>query len=480
MQYEKDPRSRLSNKLCATSSLFVALLVDGIKAAIYRACIQKKWQAHSPMLQGEHIVRCICQAMIAMILLQSLKLSGSPTLYFLLPHNSLLPKVNLSSLHIANMSIHLLLFIQVLILLKRKASKAAKLLLLISFCSYILVACLLWQYNVSLHYYFLLSMFISCYLFNRHEHITLAVAISLQLGLFIIMHHQTSLETLNNESSPTSQGLTYLESIAYINTWVFGISCVICALFVRAILAKNWQQLKKYKATQTLLLTKLFPAELVPPLLTCIDNNDASPILIYPYSDSSGHIATSMQYCLTMGVVFLDIVDSTKLIAMPKQQDTQATELNWQAMYDLFAKYDQAVKGFDAKRIKTNGDQYILLLGLNSKDETETTIALQLIEACRQLQCTSDIKVRIGAAFGPITCGVFDTNNPNFDIWGETVIRAARLEKLALPEQIIVDESLYERTTNHYDYAAHTKQSLKGLGLQNVYSLQTSITKKDS
>ncbi|MFT6267774.1 MAG: class 3 adenylate cyclase [Alphaproteobacteria bacterium] len=429
--------------------------------------LQTKWQTNYSLLQREHIILRICQAMIVVILLQSIKLTGAPPFYSPISPHTLL-------LHIANTCVHLLLFVHVLLLLKRKAGKSAKLLLLISFYSYILVACWLWHYNVNLEYYFLLSMFISCYIFDHHEHIALGFTIILQLALFVIMHQQTPIETLSTTIHNTTEEVAYLSGIAQINTWVFGLSCVVCALFVRNILGNNWQQLKEYEATQSRLLRKLFPAQLVPPLLSLLTNDSAKMSSIYnanlPRDDAS-----SMQNCFAMGVVFLDIVDFTTLTSMGHDD---STPLNWQSIYGLFTAYDHAVEAFDAKRIKTNGDQYILLLGFQSEHEPNSTIALQLIKACRQLLSSSTVDIRIGAAFGPITCGVFDPNNPNFDIWGETVIRAARLEKIAQPNQIVVDEALYKATAQYFAYEPPCLHNLKGLGEQSVYPLQSADTKR--
>jgi adenylate cyclase len=470
LRHKKNTRFRFYDRMYNSLFCSYTLFIQRINTWMRKLSIRTKQPTHYQMLQREHIILRVCQAMIAVIVLQSLKLTAAPAFHILTPqYNALL-------LHITNMCVHLLLFIYVLLLLKQKAGKAAKLLLLISFCSYIIVACWLWRYNVNLQYYFLLSMFISCYIFDYHERLALGVAISLQFGLFIAMHHKSSAENPHIAISLTSPEVAYLNSITHINTWVFGVSCVVCALFIRNILSKNWQQLKKYETTQSQLLNKLFPAELLPPLLSWSVNNNALMSGFNCDINAGEHNTSSMQNCLTMGVVFLDIVDFTiltktnNLVEQDSSRSQKAT-LNLQSTYDLFAKYDQAIKAFDAKRVKTNGDQYILLFGLHSKTAPFETIALQLVEACQLLIRTSNIKIRVGAAIGPITCGVFDPNNPNFDIWGETVIRAARLEKFAIPNQIVVDEALHRYTAQHFDYDPPSMQNLKGLGEQSVYPL---------
>jgi hypothetical protein len=411
------------------------------------------------MLQREHILLRICQALIVVIILQSIKLVNFSQFYT----SHMLTN---SLLHIVNMSVHILLFLLVLIFLKRKAIYTAKMLLIFSFSSYIVIACYLWQYDVNLQYYFLLTMFITCYVFDRYETSALSLIIVFQLCAFTLMQQLPAIDrTQHLETNQANIG-AYLHNIAYVNALVFALSCLICALFIRSILATNWQQLSDYEERQSHLLSKLFPAELVPSLLsTCEQSPHVKTTINSPQTDFNLG-PSKMQSCFVMGVIFLDLVDFTQ--ANTKQQNTH---LHWQHTYRLFAKFDEAINAFDVKRIKTNGDQYILLLGLQSRDSCNKHKALQLVDVCKALLKTSERKVRIGAAFGHVTCGIFDHNNPNFDIWGETVIRAARLEKIAKPDQILVDESTFHLSSDVVVYASPLKYELKGLGEHLVYAL---------
>lgn len=419
------------------------------------------------------ILQGICQAMIAVICAQSFKFVGAPEISYYLYLNgdfiNIEPiSINVSFLHIVNMMLHVLLFSIVLVLLKKNRVELAKFLLLSGFCSYIFVACLLWQYNLNLQYYFLLSMFVSCYIFDKHEKRNLIIAICIQISLFVGLHHSLpSLYGLSTLILPTI-AYDYLRSVLQINTYVFVTSCVICALFIRKILATNWHTLTQYEATQRALLKKLFPAQLMPSLLLAqseqLFNQNISS---HMHNELSNKANYEMQTTQQMGVVFLDICQFTQL-STNKTNDN----FSWQAIYHLFAKYDLVINQLDAKRIKTNGDQYILLVGLASDKNTDDDTAMHTILACKQLLSASNVKVKIGAAFGTVTFGVFDPNNPNFDIWGETVIRAARLEALAKPNSIIIDSHLHTLTKNHIAYAPPSLRNLKGLGKQFVYEVQ--------
>ena len=429
---------------------------------------QKKTNIHN---RGQILLR-ICQAMILVICVQSFKIFNMPD--FSKSHSDNIGFVdvqfinsNAQFLHLLNMLFHVLLFSWVLFLLKQARITLAKYVLLLAFCSYILLASVLWQYDLHLQYYFLLSMFISCYIFDKQEKQHLIITISIQIGLFIGLHH--FLPPLNELDSlmHANGAYQYFHHISQVNTYVFAMSCVICALFIRKILASNWQILSQFEARQTVLLKKLFPAQLMPSLL--LAQNDIQPslksshlLLETPEDDSENAMQTTQQ----MGVVFLDICQFTQLAT-----SKLSSQESWRTIYHLFAKYDLAIAQLDAKRIKTNGDQYILLVGLNSYQIATNKTALQTVEACKQLLLTSSVNVKIGAAFGMVTCGIFDPNNPNFDIWGETVIRAARLEAIAKPNSIVVDAYLHSLTKNKENYTPGHRQNLKGLGEQLTYQL---------
>lgn len=404
----------------------------------------------------------ISKAMIAVIFLQSLKFIGAPDLSYQIRFDSDYIeleslRIDLAYLHISNMVLHVLLFLSVLFLLKKTRLTFAKYLLLLSFTSYILLACLLWQYNLNLQYYFLLSMFVSCYIFDRHELSELIIAITIQTILFLSLHlYLPSLHQVNSLIYLQTK-FEYLHTISQVNTLVFAISCVICALFIRRILAENWHSLSQYEASQAALLKKLFPAQLMPSLLHAQNKQ-----LFDPNNND-------MQTTQLMGVIFLDICQFTQLSTNKTNGD-----FSWQTVYQLFAKYDVVIENLNAKRIKTNGDQYILLVGLHTNNVSHHVSAEETIVACQRILSVSSIKVKIGAAFGLVTCGVFDTNNPNFDIWGETVIRAARLEALAQPNCILIDTHLYALTKNRFNYSPPSLMELKGLGEQLVYEAPSS------
>ncbi len=467
----------------------------------------KRFERHKPaqifFYDRPAIVRRISQILIVVVLAQSSKLFFGQV-YF--GSTAIKPL----SFHLINLSIHLILFCSVLWCLTKGNLARATGLLLVGFFSYILTACYLWQYNLNLHYYFLLSMFVSCYLFDRHQKGLLSIAIVVQLAAFIISHIRLpsvySLDTYYHANGV----VVYLSHIAKVNALVFASACLLCALFIRGILAENWRQLQYYRELQKRLLAKMFPSEMMPTLLNsqCFNKTNhrhnkstsalqstplhqtADSIVItpltlgdyarskHPKSDSR---STDAQRCFEMGVIFLDICNFTRLAKDLNRQECLSNNVENELhlitnIYALFARFDDALANIDAKRIKTNGDQYILLLGFNSQGQALSYIAEQTLQACLALRKASSLDVKIGAAFGNITCGVFDTNHPNFDIWGETVIRAARLEALASANTILIDKHLHSLSENNFKFSQKYSVNLKGLGTHDIYLLKANDT----
>lgn len=425
--------------------------------------------------QGTILLR-ICQIVIVVIVLQSIKFSGAPEIHH--DWNLSVEFISLERffnntiyLHLANVFLHLSVFLIVLLLLKHDHIKLAKYVLLTTFCSYIVFACILWKFNLNIQYYLLLSMFISCYVFNKNEKPNLCLAIMIKTGLFIYLNQ--SLPSFHYAFNNFSEHKTYLylHHVSQINTYVFTISCISCALFIRKILAQNWQTLSRYEATQNALLKKVFPAQLMPSLLQIqskqlLQNDEITSFNKTSWPDLNNTMQTSQQ----MGVVFVDICQFTQLTISSNNSVNNGN--SWQDIYHLFAKFDLSTKHLDAKRIKTNGDQYILLVGLNSQQDSDEKTATQTIQACKQLLLASHLNIKLGAAFGSVTCGIFDANNPNFDIWGETVIRAARLEAIAEANSILVDIHLNTLTKNIFPYSSPKRVYLKGLGEQYAFNIQ--------
>ncbi|MFC3120586.1 adenylate/guanylate cyclase domain-containing protein [Agaribacter flavus] len=185
--------------------------------------------------------------------------------------------------------------------------------------------------------------------------------------------------------------------------------------------------------------------------------------------------ATEMQtyFC---SVAYLDLVNSTQLIKEIGEQNALTY------FHQLFVSFDAEAQNFDAFRVKTNGDQYIFVVGLHENSNKSGLHKENALKACQLVNVLSSVieqspyypslNFRAGIASGAVYAGIINPNYPNFDIWGETVIRASRLETHAKNKQILLDEQTrqFVRGTIPLNTPKHT--SLKGLGSTMYVSMQ--------
>jgi class 3 adenylate cyclase len=172
-------------------------------------------------------------------------------------------------------------------------------------------------------------------------------------------------------------------------------------------------------------------------------------------------------------VLFADIVDFTSLSArIPPEQ--LVSMLN-----RIFSVFDQLAEKYSLEKIKTIGDAYMLVSGLNgpqpNRPEAVAAMAIDMQSALRTLsQITGiDLKVRIGMDTGPVVAGVIGTKKFIYDLWGDTVNTASRMESQGVAGRIQVTQRLYERLTDKYQFEERGPIQIKGKGEMNAYLLKS-------
>ena len=147
---------------------------------------------------------------------------------------------------------------------------------------------------------------------------------------------------------------------------------------------------------------------------------------------------------------------------------------------EMFSGFDQIAMSNQLDKIKTIGDSYMACSNLSFQSPDAATNAFQFgREAIAIVSKISqrfgldraEISLRVGIATGPVIAGVIGTTKPSYDIWGETVNLASRLESSAKPNSI----QICERTMKLMTPLAHEKPSaaiveLKGLGATETFT----------
>lgn len=170
-------------------------------------------------------------------------------------------------------------------------------------------------------------------------------------------------------------------------------------------------------------------------------------------------------------VLFADIVGFTSLSArIPPEQ--LVTMLN-----RVFSVFDTLAEKYGLEKIKTIGDAYMVVSGLNgphpNRPESAAAMALDMMTALQKLSgdIGIDLQVRIGMDTGPVVAGVIGTKKFIYDLWGDTVNTASRMESQGIPGRIQVTERFYECLRGKFQFEKRGLIQVKGKGDMTTYIL---------
>lgn len=171
-------------------------------------------------------------------------------------------------------------------------------------------------------------------------------------------------------------------------------------------------------------------------------------------------------------VFFADIVGFTPWAA--SNQPARVVGL----LNRYFTAFDELIERYQVEKIKTSGDAYIAAAGLPEPrvDHAQVImeLAIDILQNTRKLSAALDtgLDIRIGICSGPVTAGVIGTHKFVYDIWGDTVNTAARMESFGIPGHIQVSESTYSQLEGRFAFAERGPVEIKGKGLIRTFIWQ--------
>ncbi len=170
-------------------------------------------------------------------------------------------------------------------------------------------------------------------------------------------------------------------------------------------------------------------------------------------------------------ILFADIVGFTPLSARISPQ--QLVNL----LNEIFSTFDQLAEKHGLEKIKTIGDAYMVAGGLpmprNDHIEAIAQMALDMQKAITQFQADKGepFQIRIGIHTGPVIAGVIGIKKFIYDLWGDTVNVASRMESQGEPGRIQVTAVTYERLQDKYLFEQRGTIPVKGKGEMKTYWL---------
>lgn len=170
-------------------------------------------------------------------------------------------------------------------------------------------------------------------------------------------------------------------------------------------------------------------------------------------------------------VLFADIVNFTQLAA--RLSPTELVNL----LNQIFSAFDRLAEQHGLEKIKTIGDAYMAVGGVpipredHAKAIAEMALDMQAAVVQLNLEHQETFPIRIGINTGPVIAGVIGIKKFIYDLWGDTVNIASRMESEGMPGCIQVTEATYQRLQDQYLFIERGEIPVKGRGHMNTYLL---------
>jgi class 3 adenylate cyclase len=160
-----------------------------------------------------------------------------------------------------------------------------------------------------------------------------------------------------------------------------------------------------------------------------------------------------------------------------RRSELIAPEQVVEVLNDLFSVFDRLALQRGLEKIKTIGDAYMVAGGLpdprpdHAQALAEMALAMREEVAGRSDPSGQPLAVRIGIDTGPVVAGVIGTSKFSYDLWGDTVNTASRMESYGVPGCIQVTARTYQRLRDSYRFERQGPIAVKGKGEIVTYFL---------
>lgn len=251
---------------------------------------------------------------------------------------------------------------------------------------------------------------------------------------------------------PSSIAGTWFETFLLVSTYAGMVTFVVAIGWYQRLLADTAEEaLSEANERSERLLLNILPADIAVRLKA----NE------YPIAERKRDIA----------VLFADIVGSTSIAEQLTADDLVAT------LDGLFSSFDDITDAFGLEKIKTVGDNYFAVAGLAPNSDNHVASAADAVLRMRDelvhhaFPGIGPIHMRFGLHVGPVVAGVIGKRKFSYDLWGDTVNTASRMESTSDQDVIQVSQQIYDQLKNDYELRARGNVSIKGKGELPTYEL---------
>jgi adenylate cyclase len=196
--------------------------------------------------------------------------------------------------------------------------------------------------------------------------------------------------------------------------------------------------------------------------------NILPPPIAQKLKDGQSNIADGFA---SVTILFADLVNFTHLAEQVPPAELVAM------LNEIFSSFDRLTERYGLEKIKTIGDAYMVVGGLPMPQPNHPQAIAEMALAMREeihhfnLRYHQNCSLRIGINTGPVVAGVIGTKKFIYDLWGDTVNVASRMESHGLPDAIQVTAATYECLQDDYTFEPRGLIQVKGKGEITAYLL---------
>lgn len=170
-------------------------------------------------------------------------------------------------------------------------------------------------------------------------------------------------------------------------------------------------------------------------------------------------------------VMFADLVNFTQI--SEKMQPIQLVDL----LSQVFSRFDTLAEKYEVEKIKTIGDAYMVISGApvpcvdHARRIIQMAIEMHAVLKDVAVKTGIDLNMRIGINTGPVVAGVIGNSKFSYDLWGDTVNVASRMEETCPQNEIQITETTQKILQDLYSFEKRPHVEIKGKGIIDTYIL---------